>query len=132
MKKQNPIKRGLLLISLSAIVVMSSGCVAIAAAGAGAAGYAYVAGALRATVDGTVPQVQQATEKALDELGFSRIRASGDELVARVEYRTSQDEKVDVRIETASEGSSDIRIRVGRFGDENRSVRILEKIKSHL
>jgi len=113
-------------------MTLFSGCVAIAAAGAGTASYAYISGTLEATIEEPVPRVQKATEKALDELEFSKIRSEGDKLAARVEYRTAQDEKVNVRIKVASESSSKVKIKIGHFGDEERSIRILDEIKGQL
>lgn len=118
----------LLLPSLS----LFSGCVAVAAAGAGAASYAYASGALKTVLESPVPRVQAAADAALEELGFTKIESTGDKLSAKVIYRTSQDEKVAVRIETETERTSEVRIRVGTFGDEKRSIRILGEIKARL
>ncbi len=125
-------KMSMAAVLAGVLLIATSGCVAVAAAGAGAATYAYASGALKTTVDATVPATQQAAEAAVDRLGFSLVSSAGDQLEAEVISRTAGDDKVRIKIKSLSDDASEIRIRVGMFGDETRSARIYEEIKGHL
>lgn len=45
--------------------------------------------------------------------------------------RNSADKKMLIKLKKVSDGATEIRIRVGTFGDESMSRLILDKIKSH-
>jgi len=50
---------------------------------------------------------------------------------ARFVARTATDKKIEVTLNKKSANSTEIRIRVGTFGDEPMSRQLLDKIKSH-
>ena len=55
-----------------------------------------------------------------------------DALRAKLTFRGAGDEKVTVTVNKMSSSVSEIRVRVGNFGDKTKSVGILDKIKSKL
>ena len=119
-------------VAAGLILMGTTGCVAVAAAGAGAATYGYASGALKTTLDAPVPAAQRASEAVVENLGFSLVSSTGDRLEAEVIARTAGDDKVTIKIESLAENASEIRIRVGMFGDETRSARIYEEIQRKL
>ena len=121
---------GLLLI-MGIILTTQSGCL-VAAAGAAVGGVAYVKGDLDAIVDGNVDQVFDATKAAFEELKMPLLSSWNGAGEAKVEARVGTDNKATVNIKGQSEKATKVTIRVGTFGDEALSQRILEKIKANL
>ncbi len=121
-----------MLLSLSAIPILT-GCVAVAAgAAAGAGAVAYVEGELQVTLPETYDRVVGATRSALKELEFTKISESKDALTGIFIYRTAADKKVTVTLNKIGDKSTKVGIRVGLIGDQDLSHIILDKIKSHL
>ncbi len=119
-----------LLVALSAV---GSGCVAlVAGAAAGAGTYAYVTGELKATVDGTLEETYQASRKAIQTLKFTPTEFKSDALQARVGAKMADDRAVSIELAKATDATTEVRIRVGAFGDEKVSTEILAKIRENL
>lgn len=108
-----------------------SGCI-LAAVGAGAGAVAYVRGELTVTLNEKVADVGSAADKALKKLQFSRVSEAKDALYQEYVARTADDKKVIVSAKSKGERLTELKIRVGTFGDENRSQTILEAIKAGL
>ena len=124
--------RNLLLGSLAAAtVVFSTGCVVVAA-GAGAGAVAYVRGDLDSTVNADYEKVVVAAREAVEELEFAKVSDNKDALKAVLVSRTAQDKKVEITLQSAGKKITNVKIRVGVFGDEQLSIAILDKIKSNL
>lgn len=120
------------LCALALLLTIGAGCVAIAA-GAGAGGtVAYIRGDLEATLEADVNRATTASEAAIKELGFALVKRAVDTTGGEVIARTAQDKKVSIELERASEKVTNVRIRVGTFGDEERSQLILETIQQEL
>src|SRR5262245_842241 len=129
------IKRVTLVLLCSALLLATSGCllfVAGAAAGAGAAGYAYANGVLKATEPSPLDNVWSATIGAMKDLQYSVTKQAKDALTGDLTARTATDKKIEIQLKKLSDNSTEISIRVGTFGDENLSRVILDKIKNRL
>jgi hypothetical protein len=135
-KKRNGMRKRLILAGmLASMLAFGSGCalfVVGAAAGAGAAGYAYVAGELKVTESATLNRTYDATLKAMKDLEYPVISKVKDALTAHVVARNASDKKIDINLKKLSDNATEVRIRVGTFGDENLSRTILEKIRARL
>ncbi len=117
------------------LAVFQSGCllfVAGAAAAAGVGTYAYVNGELKGSEAVSLDQAWDASQAAMKDLEFPITTKSKDELQAELVARTSADKKVTIKLKKVSAETTEIRIRVGTFGDETTSRLILDKIKGHL
>ncbi len=128
-------KKHLLILSLVAtlVAVLTSGCAALAvgaAAGAGVA--AYKSGELISTEAASIDKTWVATEKAFKELQLLGEAKEKDGLAARVEATGAGDKRIIVKMRNQGDKLTEVRIRVGLFGDEGYSRKILEKIKSNL
>jgi len=125
-------QRTLMILSLGAIVLTSSGCFLLIGAAAGAGGYAYVRGALQKNVDSTVKKIHSSSLKALKGLD---IFVTDDELnvhSAKVNGEYADGKRVIVDIEALTERSSKIKVRVGTWGDKDRSLVIIGAIEKQL
>lgn len=115
--------------------LLLSGCAVLLVGGAAAAGagtVAYVRGELRATVDGTYDRVWSAAERALQDLDMAITAREKDGLTGQLTARASGDRKVTVRLRKVTGTATEVRIRVGTWGDEALSRQILEQIERRL
>ena len=108
-----------------------SGCLAVAA-GAGAGVVAYVRGDLETTLANDYTPVVGATRNAVKDLEFVKVSDNKDAFRAVFVSRTALDKKVEISLTNAGKNLTNIKIRVGVFGDEQLSLAILEKIKAGL
>lgn len=125
----------LTLTLASALVLFQSGCalfVVGAAAGAGAGTYAYVSGEMKGSEAVPLDKAYSAAQAAMQDLEFPIITKSKDALQAQLTARNSVDKKMRIKLKKVSDNITEIRIRVGTFGDESLSQLILDKIKKHL
>ncbi len=125
------LRRIFVSVWLGASLALMSGCI-LAAAGAGAGAVAYVRGELQANLNRDYGKVVDAARGALKELEFAKVSENKDALKAVMIYRTALDKKVEVAVTNSGKQLTNIKIRVGVFGDEQLSLSILEKIKASL
>jgi hypothetical protein len=114
---------------------MQTGCVlfvAGAAAGAGAGTYAYVKGELKAGQPESLDRTWAATRQAVKDLQFKVTRSDKDALSARLTAKTALDKTVDIVLKRLPDDTTEIRIRVGTFGDQSASEEVLEKIRARI
>lgn len=90
------------------------------------------AGTVVTYIDATPEQIVNATVNTIRELKLTLISSSWSTLDGDVVARTAQDKKVDIEVKGVGQNISKIEIRVGVWGDEAMSVRILDKIKAKL
>jgi hypothetical protein len=115
--------------------VLLSGCVTgvlVAGAAVGVGGIAYEKGELRSTQNGSLDQTWEATQAAVQELQLPVVDKTKDGLNAQLEARTGNDKKIHIRLKKEGEALTEIRIRIGTFGDEAQSRSILDAIKKRL
>ncbi len=122
-------------LMMTALLALTNGCflfVVGAAAGAGAAGYAWVDGEVKTTEAASMNQTWDATQAAMKDLQFPVTSQVKDALQGDVEARNASNTNISIKLKYTSNNSTEIRIRVGTFGDESLSRIILGKINSHL
>ena len=112
--------------------VIMSGCVTVKGVEGTAENVYYELGTLRADVDRGIAEVVKATSQAVDQIGFDDKVVAEDIMNAVITAKTAKGEKVTFRIARATEGSSKLKIRIGKMGDSRRSIMVLEKIQANL
>ena len=120
---------------LGLALLLQTGCALLLVGGgaaAGVGGYAYVKGELKAVERTSLDKAWEASVAAMKELQFSIASQSKDYLTGHLTARTAQDKKIAIDIKALPNGSTEIRIRVGTFGDEALSLVIVDTIKKHL
>ncbi len=126
------VRRSLAVLLLGALVLGTSGCLAVAAgAGAGAA-VAYVRGELSTTLAADYAAATAATNRAIEQLQFVKVSERKDALLDVIVARNAADKKIEIRLENTARELTKVRIRIGIFGDEALSMAILDKIKANL
>jgi len=125
----------LIVIGLGCSLALTTGCILVAAGAGAAAGvgtYAYVRGELESTLDAPLDRTWRATQTAMKDLKFAVTKEQKDALQAELTARTAADKKVLVKLVKLTNNTTEVRVRVGTFGDESLSRLILEKIKANL
>jgi hypothetical protein len=125
---------GYTLISLF-VLLFITGCAAAvvgAGAGAGIGAYAYSKGELKSVEAASIDKVWKAVEKTVEEMGFVVEVKSKDALTGILEARGANDKKITIKIGFMTEKTTEVKIRVGFFGNETYSYQILKTIRSHL
>ncbi len=125
----------LIVMGLGCGLALTTGCILVAAGAGAAAGvgtFAYVRGELKSTLDASLDRTWRATQTAMKDLKFAVTKEQKDALQADLTGRTAADKKVLVKLVKLTNNATEVRIRVGTFGDESLSKLILEKIKANL
>lgn len=120
---------------LAAVLFMNQGCVAlVVGAAAGAGGFAYIKGNLEQNLDNPVKEVYNASLKALDKLKIDVYKKTLETHLGVIYgYTQGQGKKrVKITIQSLTERASNIKVRVGIFGEESKSIEILEAVKKAL
>lgn len=128
--------RKILMIALAAAsLALCNGCALLVVGGAAAAGagaVAYTEGQLKDTEAASLDAVHTATLTALRDMQYAVVSDAKDVNNAKIIARTATDTKIEIQLAKQSPSITEIRIRVGTFGDEQLSRQILAKIKAHL
>lgn len=111
-----------------------TGCIAgaVAAAGAGAAGAVYVTGKLKSYEPVPLDTAWEATLAGFKDMDLLAEAKEKDSDEASAEADGPGGKKVRIKLKRENASVTEINIRVGIFGNENYSVRLLERIRSHL
>lgn len=127
----NPSKT-LLGITLAITVFTSQGCVLLAGAAVGGAGYAYATGALTKNLDQQTEYIYQASIRAMEVLDAYVVTAESFPAYAKIHAEDLDGRTIRINISALTERASKITIRVGNFGNEQYSEQILNLIKDEL
>ncbi|MCS7091356.1 MAG: DUF3568 family protein [Verrucomicrobiota bacterium] len=117
------------------IPMVLTGCALLLVGGAAAAGagtVAYVRGELQATLDSPYEKVWSVTRRALADLNMVITEQEKDGLTGHITARAAGDRKVTLRLRKITGTATEVRIRVGTWGDETVSRQILEQIERRL
>lgn len=100
-------------------------------AAGGVAGYYYLEGDLEADIDENIDDVYEATLKALDDEGWDIEDEDLDDEDGRI-VAEKGDDKVTIKLKEKDDDETHVSIRVGTFGDEEKSEDILDAIADRL
>lgn len=112
-----------------------SGCAGLVLAGGAAAGagtYAYINGELNVTENASISKTWVATRAAVQEMNLRIVSENHDALTGRVHAKGAGNKDIYINLKSLSERETEIRIRVGVFGDEVLSERILTHIEKQI
>jgi len=125
--------KNLTLIALFPLFMLASqGCVLLAGAAAGAGGYAYYKGTLERNLDKSNEQVHKATLKALKKLDLFIIEDEAGVHDSKTKAEYADGKSVTIKIKSLTERAANLKIRVGTFGDKEKSIMIFNAIKKQL
>jgi hypothetical protein len=120
------------VILLCCLVMGTSGCVALIAAGAGAGAgvgtYSYIEGNLKRDYIGPPQKVWDSTLAALEELGVASNVKERDYFGGLIKAIMHDGTEVNIKLTRLTDNSTEVAVRVGVFGDREKSELIHDKI----
>jgi len=131
----NETSKFLVTLLLGAALLLQSGCALFVVGGAvavGAGGYAYVSGELKGAESAPIDKAWDATVAAMADMKFPVTSQQKDAISGQLIARTSTDLKVTIRLKALSDNTTEVRIRVGTFGDRALSYTVMENIRKHM
>lgn len=124
---------GVSVLVLGVVGAAGTGCVALAAgAAAGAGTYAYVRGELTEVLGAPMDRAWSAVLGAARELELAVEEESKDAMRAQLDAKRADSTNIRIRLIAESDTATEIKIRIGVFGNEAESRRILDAVKSRL
>lgn len=123
---------GLSLALLLAGLAALTGCVSTVTPITGGGVATYELGALDTTLSVDFNQAVEAGRRAVKELEFTKVSDNKDAYAALLVARTALDKKVVITLTNSGKNLTSIKIRVGRIGDQQLSIAILEKLRAGL
>ncbi len=112
-----------LLVGCKSTVVTPEGTEAV---------YSKAEGVLRSTLEGSVPDVVNATNATLEDLELVGIDNTVDKLKGKITARMAVGTKVTINLEALDFANTSIKIKVGTFGDRSISLQILQNIEKRM
>lgn len=122
------------IAALLAATLLQAGCgVLILAGGAGTSAIAFATGELRVTENVPLETLHEATKAAVETLRYVDVEAILEE-AGRIRWSamTAGGDPVDIQLIAKDDDHTDLRIRIGVFGNEARSRLVLEQIRQAL
>jgi hypothetical protein len=115
------------------LLVTSSGCGALLlVGGAGTSAIAFATGELKSTEEAPLAEIDSACLEAIDRLGYEDLEVERAADRVRFRAQTPGREPVDIRAIAKAPDRTEIRIRIGVFGDETTSRLVLEEIQQSI
>jgi Protein of unknown function (DUF3568) len=129
-------KKRLLTIGMAtALLAMVSGCVIVAVSAiavAGAGGWQWYKGEIKATEQAPLDKCWNATLAAMKDMEYPVTYKAKDALAAELKAVNSGGTTIHIDLKKLDNNSTEIGIRVGTFGDEPLSRTIIGKIEDHI
>lgn len=128
------LKRLLMAAVVLPVAFAANGCALFligAGAAIGAGTVAYVGGELKAADEVRMDRAWSASLDAMEQLEFKVTKSQKDALAGEIIARRADDTRIIIRLKKQTDQVTEIRIRVGTWGDETLSRLIYEKIKKN-
>jgi hypothetical protein len=119
-------------VAVVAALFFLTGCAAVVVGGAAATGVFYYQGELKADLEATPKQVMAATQDAFNYFEWKTTKFNSTRTDGTAVARTGTDKEIQVVVIGESDRITKARIRVGTFGDERLSRKLLEKIRLYI
>ena len=116
-------------------IIFTSGCTLLlvgTVATAGIAGTAWYLGSLSGDVKATPPQVEKATIAAFKKLNYTVLSSTSDAINTKITEKSTLDDSIKVTGKLLESGQTEVTIRVGTFGDQAISVKLMTEINTNL
>jgi hypothetical protein len=120
-----------LLIGLSACS-RKWAVIGAAAAAVGAGTYYYVKGDLKRNYEAPMDKTWEATIKSIEELKLTVESQNHDALSGVIKGKMADEKGFEINLKRLGENSTEVGVRIGTFGDREKSEAIHDKIHSKL
>jgi hypothetical protein len=133
------VKRRLQLVALLCCFLIGlSGCsrkwavIGAVAAAVGTSAYFYVKGDLKRNYEASIDKTWQATVKSVEDLGLSTESKENDAFNGVIKGKMADGKSFTISVKRLGENLTEVGVRVGTFGDRERSEAVHDKILSNL
>ncbi len=127
------LKRLIPFIASAILLSSTTGCVALLVGGAAGAGaVAYQRGALVSTEAASLDTTWNACRAAVKKLEFVETLSKKDALEGTLAAKTAKDRTVTFSLHRVTDTTTELRIRVGTFGDETLTRQIHDAVRKAL
>jgi hypothetical protein len=124
------------IVALLPLLVLAAGCgplLVLGAAGtAGTGAYVWYRGWVQQTIDQPHDRVHRAARSALDDLDIVVEDETSTQDSGVLDGYDAHSKRVMLKTKAVGEQATQVRIRVGLWGNQERSLQILEQLKKHL
>lgn len=128
-------KKVFLIVLVSCLGLLINGCIGAAVVGgaaAGAAGYAYYKGELKSTENIPVSKLWEAVTQMIEEAKIIVEERTQDAFTAIVKARQADGTPIRIVMKRVTDNVSELRIKVGTFGNQSEALEIYRQIKSYI
>lgn len=124
----------LAVLSIVGLVPYLSGCAAFVAVGAGAGAFSYISGNVLRTYDAEYQQTVRASRKAINDLRFTLINETSDNITTKINGRRGDDTPVTIQVTYLNSLQTEVGVRTGIVGvtEIKVSERVHDKIANRL
>jgi uncharacterized protein YpuA (DUF1002 family) len=125
----SPVKKLFILFGLLAVTLMFYGCAAAVVGGAAGAGAVlYSKGELKSAENAPLEEVYDAAVDTMKSMNFDVINQEKNQLEAKLVAKADNGDNIDIKLEQKPNDITEMKIRVGAFGNEDQARVIQEKI----
>ncbi len=125
--------RSITILLCLLVASLGTGCgLFLLVGGAGTSAIAFATGELRSMEASSLAAVDAACESAINTLGYDEIEKTSQPGNIRWKAVTASRDPVDIHLVEKKPEQTELRIRIGVFGDEARSRLVLEQIHQSL
>lgn len=122
-----------IILILPGLAFLAFGCAAAVIGGAAGAGAVlYKKGELKSIENGAIDQVLDAAEDTMHAMQLNVISKDKDALKAKLLAKRENGDNIDIKLEQKPNNLTEMRIRVGAFGNEDQARLIQERIREKL
>jgi len=123
---------------MGCLLIVLAGCskkwviLGTAAAAVGVGAYAYIKGDLKRTYDANIEKAWTASLKSVEELKLATESKTHDAFSGVIKGKMADGTSFEINLKRLGENSTEIGVRLGTFGDRQKSEAIHDKIHSNL
>jgi len=129
-------RKATILIPFTIVFFVFCGCEVLILGGAGAlvgaGGYHYYQGELKSELNCRFLDAWQISKKVITEMGYVIEEEKHKQTEGKIKASKLNDEPITISLKYLTSDRTEIGIRVGFFGDKDRSVSILERIQKRI
>jgi uncharacterized protein DUF3568 len=123
----------LMILIIPGLAALLYGCAAAVVGGAAGAGAVlYSKGELKSTENAPLEQVLNAAEEAMNSMNLKVVSKDHDALKGKLLAKRENGDNIDIKLEQKPNNLTEMKIRVGAFGNEDQARLIQEKIRQKL
>lgn len=132
MSKHRFYNKILIIVIVPGLALLYGCAAAVVGGAAGAGAVLYSKGELKSTENAPLERVLNAAEEAMNSMSFKVVSKDHDALKGKLLAKRENGDNIDIKLEQKPNNLTEMKIRVGAFGNEDQARLIQEKIRQKL